>query len=134
MKFSGHAPAEIATRTGYKLGTVRGILSDALCKAYIQSLSDVADVEIVNIRKRLINMNNLALDRVQEILERKTDIPWPVVATMVKDNLDRSGYAPVQRNINMTMELTPEDIAGIKERARSAGATIDVDYTEENVS
>ncbi len=132
LKFAGRKPVEIATMTGFAISTVRGILADPLCKAYIAQLNDVADAEIIDVRKRMIKMNHMALDRLEDILDPNSDnIPYPVIAKVAMDNLDRTGHQVVQRHQHMSVHLTKDDLAALKQRAIDAGASIpEAEYKE----
>lgn len=124
LKFAGFAPAEIATQVNLALTTVRGILADPICKAYIARLNDAADTEVISIRQRMINMNSKALDRLEDFLEPHSDAPPAVVASVAKDNLDRTGHQIVQKHEHMSIHLTKNDLEDIKKRAIEAGACI----------
>ncbi len=126
LKFAGFAPAEIATQTQLALATVRGILADPLCKAYIARLNDTADEEIISVRKRMINMNTKALDRIEDMLEPYSEVPPATVLAAARDNLDRTGHQVVQKHQSMSVHLTKDDLTEIKERAKAAGACIDI--------
>ena len=98
-------------------------------------LNDAADIQIIDTRKRMILMNELSLDRIGEILAPTTDekpkIPYSVILSAARDNLDRSGYQVVQRTQTLTMHLTKDDLAEMKKRAISAGAAIpEAEYKE----
>lgn len=135
LSFAGRSPVEISSQTGKSLGVVRNILNDPLCKAYMDRLNDAADIQIIDTRKRMILMNELSLDRIGEILAPTTDekpkIPYSVILSAARDNLDRSGYQVVQRTQTLTMHLTKDDLAEMKKRAISAGAAIpEAEYKE----
>ena len=132
LKFAGLRPTEISTKTGLAISTVRSILSDPLCKAYIEKLDNLAEEEIVSVRKRMIKLNNKALDRIEDILDANSaKVPWAVILNAAKDNLDRTGYQVVQKSQYMHAHLTKDDINELKQRAVEAGACItEAEYSE----
>jgi len=131
LKFAGCKAAEIATRTNTPITTVRNILSDPICKAYISKLNDAADVEVISVRKRLIQMNSMSLNAIEEILNPINGVSPSVVLAAAKDNLDRTGHQIVQKHQNISVHLTKDDINDIKQRAINAGACIpEAEYQE----
>lgn len=124
LKFAGFKPAEIAIRSNVSTVSVRHVLSDPMCKAYISKLNDTADIEIINVRKRLIQMNTKALDAIDNILDPVANIPPAVVLAAAKDNLDRTGHQIVQKHQTVSMHITKDELDEIKQRAINAGACI----------
>lgn len=136
LKFEGFPPTEIATQTGLALSTVRGILCDPLCKAHIDQLNDKADSSVVDVRKKLAEMNVDALNVIEEILTY-AEAPYTVRLKAAHDVLDRNGYATQQRVNHAHLHLSTDELSQIKARAREAGAvslehddSIDADYQE----
>ncbi len=126
MKLEGFTAVEIASQTGLALSTVRGILADPLCKAHIDQMNDKADSEVIDVRKRMAQMNAKALDVIEEILDYP-DVPYNVKFQAAKDNLDRTGYAPAQRVNHAHLHLSPEELTEIKKRAKDAGCLSSVE-------
>lgn len=136
LKFEGFPPTEIASQTGLALSTVRGILADPLCKAHIDQLNDRADHSVIDVRKKLAELNTDALDVIEEILQY-AEAPYNVRLKAAHDVLDRNGYATRQQVNHAHLHLSHEELSQIKERARSAGAlsmeadtSVDIDYQE----
>ncbi len=115
LRFEGRSPVEISTLTGVAIGTVRGILADPLCKSAIQKLHDSADVNSIDVRKRLVQMNNKALNTLEECMDQ--DISMAVKLSASKDVLDRNGYVPHIKVDHTHLHLTPDELEGIKARA-----------------
>ncbi len=118
LKFEGRSPVEIATITGVAISTVRGILADPLCKSAIEKLNDNADHQVVDVRKRLVEMNHTALDTLDDCM--KQEISPAVALSAAKDVLDRNGYVPVAKVDHTHLHLTPDELKGIKERAAAS--------------
>ena len=115
LKFEGFKPAEIADQTGMSLSTVRGILSDPLCKAQISKLQDEADENVVDVRRRLAEMNVHALDVIEKIL--RDDFEQGSTRLKAAEGvLDRNGYAPKQQHEHAHLHLTGQEITDLKRR------------------
>lgn len=123
LKFEGVRPTEIAAATGMSISTVRGVLADPMCKAHIAKLSDKADLSVIDVRKKLAEMNAKALDTLDDLLTH-ADVPAAVQLKTAQDVLNRNGFAPVQEHRHMSVHITSEDLAEMKRRALTSGAVI----------
>jgi len=121
LKFEGFSPAEIAQKMDMNIVTVRGVLRDPLCRSHLAALSDKADVETVNVRKRMAEFNKYALDVMEDTL-RNDSVPHNTRLKAAQDVLDRNGYNVRQRHEHAHVHMTAEELADLKERAKNAGA------------
>lgn len=118
LKFEGYKPAEIADQMGMPISSVRLILKDPLCKALVQKLGDQADEQVIDVRKRLAEMNVYALDVIENILrDEYGHVPANTQLNAAKDVLDRTGYQAVQRTENIHAHMTRDELEEIKKRA-----------------
>lgn len=124
LRFEGFTPAEIAERTGTKLATVYNILRDPMCKSYMDGLADKADKSVVNVRQRLAEMNPLALDSIQDLLQKESNAPHAVILAAAKDVLDRNGYKAPERHEHAVGHFTMKDLLELQNRAK----TVNTDY------
>ncbi|MCP4607733.1 MAG: hypothetical protein GY845_03310 [Planctomycetes bacterium] len=90
--------------------TVYKILSDPICKSYINGLADRVDEASLSARERLMKLNDNALDAFEDILSKDSKAPYSVQASVGKDVLDRTGHkAPEKANINLTLQGKTDD-------------------------
>jgi hypothetical protein len=103
--------------------TVALILKDALCVAYMDTLQDKAETVVIDVRKRLANMNSAALDVIENLLTDEK-APLNLAHNAAKDVLDRTGFKAPD-NINMIHTYMDKDeILAMKKRAVDAGAQL----------
>ena len=128
LRFEGFKPTEIAERTGTKLQTIYNILRDALCKSYMAGLSDKAHDSVINVRKKMAEMNKNALETIYYMLEdsNRDLVPASTRLTAANSILDRNGYAAPERHEHMVAHFTSEDLLALKERAES----VNIDYLD----
>jgi len=129
LLLEGIKPAQISERFDMPLSTVYNIQSDPLFKAHTMRLSDEIDQEVIKVRKRLAEMNSKALDALDDLLTYD-NIPPAVRLNTAKDVLDRNGFAPAQNVNHNHAYFTAQDLLELKQRARNAGAAIEVEYEE----
>ncbi len=122
LSFEGFRPIEISEKTGMAISSVRAIISDPLCQAYIATLDDKADDGVITTRKRMANMVSKSLDVIDDMLS--LEVPPNVALRAAHDILDRTGHQPVQRHEHVHGHLTREDLEELKARARKAKVMI----------
>ncbi len=118
LAFEGFRPVEIAEKTGMAISSVRTIISDPLCQAYITTLDDKANTNVIDARKRISEMVTKSLDVVDDMLT--LEVPPNVALKAAHDILDRAGYQPVQKHEHIHGHLTRADLEELKKRARAA--------------
>jgi predicted transcriptional regulator len=94
MSFSGFKNNEIAEKMGMTPSTVSQILRSPLGQAYLNGLIDKSQEDTLDVRKKLISLNQSALGTIERILDPKIKAPFNVQLTAAKDVLDRNGYKP----------------------------------------
>ena len=125
LSFEGFKPADIQAKTDVNLHTVYKILRDPICKAYIKGLGDRVDKTTLNVRERLMKLNENALECFEDILSTDSKAPYSVQAAVGKDVLDRTGHkAPEKANINLTLQGKSDEeidaqIAALKSQLES---------------
>ena len=135
LSFQGFKPAEIAKKTDIKLTTVYTILRDPMCKAFINGLMDKADEVSIDVREKLVSMNNSALDAIGDILDKNTKAPHNVILNAAKDVLDRNGYKPPDKtHINLDIQNKSDEeldaqIAAIEEQLKITAKTTNKDQS-----
>jgi len=128
LSFQGYKPTEIAKRTEIKLTTVYSILRDPMCKSFISGLMDKADEVSLDVREKLVTMNNSALDAIGDILDKDSKAPHNVILSAAKDVLDRNGYKPPDRTqINLDIQTKSDEeidrqIMALEEQLKAAAS------------
>lgn len=122
LKFEGFKSTEIADKLDMAVTTVYQILRDPLCKAFVNGLSDKANTSVIDVRKKLANMQGPALDVINSILTGGTaTAPAAVRLAASKDVLDRNGHKPVERKEHLHGHFTAEDLVELRNRQKSMG-------------
>jgi len=108
----------IAELLGVTPQTISNIINSAIGKQTIDMLQGTADLDSIDLLARLKSLSHIALT-VQEdmLLDEATN---PGLRNKVADKiLDRSGYTPITKNLNMNVNagLDADDMKKIKERA-----------------
>jgi len=112
MSFNGFTNNEISEKLEITPSTVSIILHSPLGKAYMNGLHDKMKESTIDVRKKLIALNEDALSAFSRILDVKQKAPFNVQLSAAKDILDRNGYkAPDKLTIDMTLQTkTDEEI------------------------
>lgn len=127
LKVLGYTPAEIAEKTNTALQTVYANLRDPICQGFMDGLSDKLDKEVISVRKRLLDMNHLALAVMEDIMHKESKAPFSVQFAAAKDNLDRTGYKPEEKVNHEHSFLTAKDLEELNQSANN----VDTSYMEE---
>ena len=118
LSFEGFKAPDISLKTGMAISSVRTILADPLCKAYIEHLDSAADVNAIDVRKQLSQLNVKALRVLDDMLTN--EVPPNVALRAAQDVLDRTGYKPIERTEHLHAHLTKTELDEIKNRVRNA--------------
>ena len=120
LKVEGFSVQDIADMREMNIQSVYAILRDPLCKAHIAKLQDAADETAIDVRKRLVEMNKKALDKIEDCLDRE-EVPFATGLKAAESVLDRNGYAPPKQDTSqLHLHVTSEDLNELKERMRKA--------------
>jgi len=128
LSFQGYKASEIAKKTDMNLQTVYGILRDPMCKSFISGLMDKADEVSLDVREKLVSMNNSALDAIDDILDKDSKAPHNVILSAAKDVLDRNGYKPPDKTqINVDIQTKSDEeidnqIMALEEQLKAANS------------
>jgi hypothetical protein len=126
LRVLGYTPAEIAEKTGANIQTVYANLRDPICQGFMDGLSDKLDKEVVSVRKKLIDLNQLSLSVIEDIMRKDSKAPFSVQLAAARDNLDRTGYKAAEKVTHEHNFLTAKDLEELTENA----AQVNIDYTE----
>lgn len=115
MAFEGYKPNEIAAVKNITPESVRGVLKDPLAKAVMEKMQDKSDEGVVDVRKRLVEMNAKALNVIERTMDDET-APHNVSLKAALEVLDRTGHAAPKATNHMHMHITASELAEIKQR------------------
>jgi len=105
MAFSGYKNKDIAERMEMSDTTVSQIIRSPLGQAYLEGMQDKAQEATLDVRKKLVSLNNSALSVLERMMNPAEKAPHAVQLTAAKDVLDRTGYkAPDRLHVDMTMQ------------------------------
>lgn len=123
-----YSRTDIAESVGVTPQTVSNIANSALGKETLEILNGAADAESVDLMARFKALAPIALSIQQELMMEE-NTPKRLKNDIANKILDRSGYQPVSKNLNVSVnkELTREEISEIKDRAKEIK---NVDYEE----
>ena len=110
---------DLSVMTGYSIPTIDRVLSSPLAQMRLEMLEAAKDAQAVDLSLEINALASVALE-VQANLMMDKDTPANVKRGITDKMLDRAGYTPVNKNINMNMSgvLTDEDLDSIKDRAK----------------
>ena len=127
LTFDGYKPLEISQRMDLSYNHVTKIINDPMCKAYIAKMEDQANEDIIAQRKRLVSLNNKAIDTIDELID-DGEVSASVRANLSLKVLELNGFHPVKEVNHNFFCLTAEDKNLLKERAAASGMIVDADY------
>ena len=109
---------EIAALVNVDPNTVSRIIHSDLGKHTLEMLQGTADVEAIDLMKRIKVLSHIAIS-VQEDLLMQEGTDAALKNKIADKMLDRAGYTPISKNLNMNVNkgLTAEDLERIKLRA-----------------
>ena len=121
----GHKNKDIAKELGITEQMVSYTKNSPVIEKKVAIMRGAMDADTVDLGIRINQLAPKALDLLEEVMSSGTilnkDVHVNQIIKVADKQLDRAGYAPVKKIAVATGKLTPEDIEGIKERARSAG-------------
>lgn len=123
LHVEGLRPAEIAKETGMNIQSVGHIIRDPLCQSHIAKLLDRADGAVIDVRKKLAELNTKAITTIDNLLS-DADVSDSVQLRAAQDVLDRNGYSPVTTTQHVHAHLTGDELKEMKARALASGAMI----------
>lgn len=123
LHVEGLRPADIAQEIGMNIQSVGNIIRDPLCQAHIQKLLDKADTGVIDVRKKLAELNTKAIDTIDTLLSN-ANVSDSVQLRAAQDVLDRNGYSPVTTTQHVHAHLTGDELREMRQRALDNGAAI----------
>lgn len=112
MAFNGYKNQEIAERLGMAQSSVSQIIRSPLGQAYLHGLQDRAHEATLDVRKKLVSLNRVALDTFEHLLDSRSRkaVPAAVQFNAARDVLDRNGYkAPDRLSVDMTFQTKTDE-------------------------
>lgn len=125
----GQKDKEIADSLGCTTATVKYTRESPVVQRKLEIMMGARDASAIEVRNRIAEMAPLALFKIEELLE-KENISESVRLKAAQDILDRAGYDPVKKTLDVGKFQT-EKINEIKERARANGLMVEEDDVEE---
>lgn len=121
-----HTQREVAEILGIAESTVSNIVTSALGRQTLDMLEGAADAETVDLMVKIRALAPIALS-VQEEMLLDAGTPQRLKNDISNKVLDRAGYVPVNKNLNMNVNrgLTQEDIDSIKRRAKQLSGEVE---------
>lgn len=118
---SGMKQSEVSLHTGFCASRLSILKNDPSFNELVSHYQTVEEEVFVDTRKRVaalgVSVAEVLHDRV---LESPDDMSTKELTNLLSAALDRGGFAPVQRSITTTTNMTPEDIAAIKDALGNA--------------
>jgi len=119
MFFAGLTFDEVCNRTNLAPSTVRSIKADPLFKAYNDKLVAAGEEEVLDVRRHLAEMAPKAAEKLSQLLNDKSS---QISLNAAKDILDRAGFKPVEKRVNVNADAIFEsnDLEEMKVRFQAA--------------
>lgn len=112
---SGLTPVEVAAATGYSLSRISVLQNDPSFKELLSFYASKKEEAFVDVQKR---MAVLGLDAASELADRLETKPETLsnsqLIEITKVSLDRAGYAPVQKSVNMGVQITADELESLR--------------------
>ena len=120
---SGMHHVDIARELNVTTATVSNVMNSAICKRQMELMRAAADLDAVDVAKRIQEVAPIALQTLESLMCEGTD---PIKFRVATDLLDRAGHAAVKtlRTESLSVHLTKDDIDEIKNRAREIGLCV----------
>lgn len=112
----GLSNVEIAAKLGCTKQTVSNTLTSKVAREQIAVMQGVMDMGTMDIIEYMKHNSMPVVLEMEEMIEDPAT-PHAVRAGLMKDWLNRAGFAPVQKIATLHGELTSQDIEDIKNRA-----------------
>jgi len=114
----GQKHVDIAREMSITTATVANAVNSELGRARVEALHSLSDYGAIDVGKRIKETCALAQIRLEQLMHSEND----AVATRVCFGiLDRGGYAPVQKSISASTQLTSEELNELINRSVQAG-------------
>lgn len=124
---SGMTPAEVSAVTGYSLSRISTLQADPSFKELLSFYSVKKEEAFVDVQKR---MAILGLDAASELADRLETKPESLsnsqLIEITKVSLDRAGYAPVQKNVSVGVQMTSDEIESLRKSTSGGEAHVKV--------
>ena len=118
---SGLTMAEVAASTGYSASRISILQKDPSFKGLVDHYKAHRDEIFCDVHKRMATLGLDAADELQERLETNPEsFSVGQLTELMKATLDRGGFSPVQKTQSVSMSVTPEALAKIREKHREA--------------
>ena len=140
LRVCGFKSIDIASELGVSMATVSSVLKSANVIELVNHLQARRDIESVDVSMRITNTAKKAQGFLEDVVEGKHPVADNIRTRVCMDQLDRAGFVPVTRNVNMNLSghFTTEDLDGILaevEKAKAEGArsgTVEVEGSPVN--
>lgn len=114
----GFKSIDVARMVGVTDRTVRNVLNSPLGEQKLAVLRAARDAETTDIGRRIQKLAPLAVERIQEVLERGFDEhDEKTVVKVATDVLDRAGHGAVKKFQGLVGVLSAEEIQRIKQES-----------------
>ena len=118
---SGLSMAEVAASTGYSASRISILQKDPSFKGLVDHYKAHRDEIFCDVHKRMATLGLDAADELQERLETNPEsFSVGQLTELMKATLDRGGFSPVQKTQSVSMSVTPEALAKIREKHAQA--------------
>jgi len=127
----GQKDHEIADAIGCTKATVKYTRESPVVKQKLEIMMGARDASVLEVRKRINSLAPLALQQLEEMMidETASDATRTKIA---QDLLDRAGYNPVAKSMDLT-KFTQDKMEEIKKRARRNGLVVDEEVEDAEV-
>lgn len=122
----GDSATVIAEKMGITAGYVSKILNSENTQQHLEKLQDERDRQIMATKRELNDAMHTAALVLKELVDNAKMKP-EVRLQAAREILGRTAFPVKKESHNVSMSLTAEDLNMIKERARKAGAILDVE-------
>ena len=117
----GQAPKEIASSLGITSQVVHYVKNSHIGKRELGLIQGARTADAIEVSNQIQELAPQALDTLEGLMNDEEESPGALRAKIATDILDRAGHSPIKKQINVSQQLSQEDIDNIKVKASEIG-------------
>lgn len=137
---AGQKNVDIAREMNIGVQAVANVSSSPLAQQELERLNRLADIETIDVKKKIHELTPKALLLLEEVLGGEVTVGGVTSAVKPSDRikaafdvLDRAGYGAVKQHVVSTNHLTQDEVDELKSRGRESGLILEVPKSTEQL-
>jgi hypothetical protein len=117
----GQAPKDIASSLNITPQVVHYVKNSQVGKRELGLIQGARNADAIDITNQIQELAPEALDTLENLMNNEEESPGSLRAKIAIDILDRAGHGAVKKQLNVSHQLSEEDIDNIKIRSKELG-------------